>query len=254
MQLFEFKINRELQSNLNLNNDEEWLLTLYSMIITVVGVMLFPNNAEWREDLDAVKFVNKFEPIPAPGFLDSSHVYNLLTPTFFDSIQRASYKEVANRIRKAMGCGKAAGKILWAIKRIDDSPDYKGSVSKATYLLEEIYKIHENEDEYMPIKRTRMLKAWRDYKPVAHLWSAAWHYEMSMAIFHKFYDFLGCSEYFRHFGITNTAGHQKEDRTILSPDETWVLPDWFPISRSEVELPPLTDEERNILDDYQAPI
>ena len=139
--------------------------------------------------------------------------------------------------------GVVAGDILLHTVQLEKY-GYGGSVNKAVFLLELIYKESETHDgQSVPCNPTSIRNAWATYKSVAHLWAAkrgvADYFfsekglsqepaafltpEFQEYNFTRCYDelpiFLAMAECFRQFGIQHVPRGQKSP--ILPPDETW---------------------------------
>jgi hypothetical protein len=240
---------RELRA---LDKREGGVLEVFTLITDVFGVMLFPDNPEWREELDAATLASVFasnSPRTLPGY--PMHAASL-SPSFYKTVLHSNPDEMIGRINKGCCGGKAAGEILLTIKRMYDA-GFEGGVNKAVYLLVELYKSCPPKDEYMPTNRTNIMGAWQTFKPVSHLWAALRHCEMQgFNPLHDFAKFLAYAECFRHFATTFRARRQRGLPTLL-PQEIWTVPKSISLPSVKLDMPPLNTEEKDILKNYLVP-
>ena len=109
-----------------------------------------------------------------------------------------------------------------------------------------------------PFNEKFIKELWSDFKPVSHLWAAFVQWgmwgrpsEYSPSEPSGIRGFISLAKKFKEFGTT----HLPRARTspTLSIEETWSPPEDFEYMDFEFKIPPLSQQELDVLGNYQAP-
>jgi len=112
--------------------------------------------------------------------------------------------------------------------------------------------------------RSVVREAWRDFKPVSHLWVAAEQLLLSqrpindiqrmldthLAIVAAPQFLISIAEEWRQFGEAFRTRHKS---SLLDPEESWAAPEDFDLTKSCPVIPPLDQDEIERLESYMAP-
>ena len=172
---------------------------------------------------------------------------------------------------KQIRSGIIAGHILCLVRQMHiHHPTVEASVGKASYIISEVCTILGK-----PVKRSTIMKAWGEFKPVSHLWAAGWvlanapqpNYDgvLMNSLFLTIINHFKCrkmvsvAEDWRRFG----ENHQnRQDSCTLDHNETWAAPrgyevtspsELFPAGGSVPTIPNLSAAELDALGGYKAP-
>lgn len=164
------------------------------------------------------------------------------------------YEAVIKRSHQNPGRLVIAGEILFLIMQLEKNCPGKASVNLACHIIE-----HQHQ-----VSKTTILKAWKEFKTVSHLWAAfmvsMWESEEDEDFMKEIdpFDpeslsgFLGLAEEFRKFGETNFPKGAKG--STLDINKMWTTPTGFPLKDWIYEPPDLTEEEIKIISCYSAPV
>ena len=163
--------------------------------------------------------------------------------------------------------GSIAGHILKYIWQISTSKVCSGgSVNKAIFMLEKYSHKNdlkllssENKGDNWPYNERFFRQTRKDYKTVSHLWAAWQHWGESgmpekwspLGTGLKLSGFISLAEKFRFFGINHVPKAQKTP--TLPPEEMWRPLEKFKLHQFDFEIPPLSVEELETVEGYQAP-
>lgn len=167
--------------------------------------------------------------------------------------------------------GIIAGHLLCLIRQMHiHRPTVEAGVLKAAHIISETCTVLGK-----PVKRSTVLNAWGDFKPVSHLWVAGWvlanaprpSYDSGLAnnllctVTNHFRcrEMVSVAEDWRRFG----ESHQnRQGLCVLDQNETWAAPrgyevtspsELFPAGGSVPAIPNLSPAELDALGGYKAP-
>ena len=212
------------------------------------SVMFFPTDGTRREEFRV--WAHKQAPLePLIPTAEPSALYRVL------DYARDHYMRRGKRIEH----GGMAGEILVTIRQIHeyhrqiraDEP----STSKSIVIVA----------ARRTIGTSILETAWRNFRSVAHLWAAlvCGNLQARGVEFPREFDpsyldslpvFLALAENMRRFGegLTTRAREEGKPKPILPPEQTWKVPEGFPLPEVGLRLPRLSERDVGELRGYRA--
>ena len=215
----------------------------------VLATMLYPADSVTRQRVENLwgVLLNQY---PGPGQIPS--------PYQITTIETLS--EHYTLTPRQWRAGMAAGRILRLVRQIATyRPETEASVGKAIHVLTGAHEILGKS-----MGRSVVREAWRDFKPVSHLWVAAEQLLLSqrpindiqrmldthLAIVAAPQFLISIAEEWRQFGEAFRTRHKS---SLLDPEESWAAPEDFDLTKSCPVIPPLDQDEIERLESYMAP-
>ena len=219
-------------------------------VFRVMAVMAYPNDESSCNNFMA-SIVSK-TAIEAGEDVPLSFVKILL--------EAPSFENITNDFTKKGKYGCIAGDVLlyiFRLKKIGAVP----SVRKAMFILRESYKASDgigiDKARRTPLNEISFRKYWNEFKPVAHFWAAFRVFETMRERDSECpipFDtenlslFLAHTEFFRNFGESNMA--ERVHMPTLNPDETWRVPDDYPLPSASVDVSETDRWLKDTMKDY----
>lgn len=234
------------------NEPAEATLVLWS-------VMLYPHRPKQRQEWYATNLAETLAE-SQEWFQNHSH---LVTPELVQILLRTPpIEKIRESSTQALDRGSMAGDVLLFIKMLL-THGLEASVDKAVYLVVAFGRLASVMGVQLPKNRQSVWDAWRDYQSVAHLWAAynlGHHYNppewVTLRSFTSLAAFLARAEFFRQFGTHHVSNpkYRKNPGPILPPENTWMVPEQFPLPSVAVEeeIPPIPDWMPDFLRQYHA--
>ena len=142
--------------------------------------------------------------------------------------------------------GPVAGDLLLTVLRLAMHFPAKASLNLGTTILGTSYR-----GTNFPTSRSEILEAFRIHRSVAHLWAAfnnwppdaiSWHAPAGLPLF------LAAAEALRRDGERHILPAGKPSRPrLLTPGETWSLPDTVALPDNRLVYPPLSEAELRLI-------
>jgi hypothetical protein len=158
-------------------------------------------------------------------------------------------------------CAMISSQVLHWVAMLSNHQPQHASVLKAVEIV--CYQAERYNLDHPPVAASpAFIKGqWSHFKPVAHLWCAAWASLRQAPSFtligiqaEALLDFLGAAEWFRREGERIVArGQAKTHGPVLNPSETWIPPPDIQVSEMEAVLGPPAPEILEVLRKYRAP-
>ena len=222
--------------------------------LRVWAVMCYPNDPKQQEVYEIRCAAQMMIQSSADDEAIATDLAELLAPIggFRALSDGPSYTDIEHRTARQVIGGTTAGDILANIMRLD-LYDYGGSVRKAIRAMETYYtkrEQHQVEPQLpgkFPTKRSAIIAAWSEFKPVAHLWAAHRSVDSQAHQLTPFPPanlpvFLATAELYRSFGESHHPHGQKTP--TLPPAETLRVRPSFPLPEiKKLSVRPVTDAQ-----------
>ena len=235
--------------------------------VRVFATMLFPTDDQRRTEYLALTF-KQARLAPASPSGEPQPLYRAL---------ETARKVYLTEGKPGVG-GYLAGEILVIVRNIaehhEGSPRGEASVSKAIALLAEARKTGKSFPGGLIASNPGTLRqAWSEFWSVSHLWFAVSCWIPGEAVLDKsetalpdatikalaienFSAILAVAEDIRQFGEAHSTRSKQGDKrkTVLSPKETWKLPDAFPLPSGDFSgsIKPFSGSLLKWFEEYRA--
>jgi hypothetical protein len=217
---------------------------------TIKALMLYPDDPVGRQnffDLYQASSMTRQRRTGGNAGADDAFVH-------YQHVQSRLHALTCSDTTRQLERGKIAGGVLVLIKQMRDHGGEE-STNKAVYLLEHWVKDAGIVSDVSTLE-SEIWKYWKQFRSVAHLWADFYlhacggilHWRTSYSSRDNLLAFLARADYFRRFGVNHSV--KRSLTPVLPPEDLWTVPDDVPLPTIEVDVPPLTEKQQDIVATY----